>query len=225
LTIADFWRWGFKDPEMHKDMDKAWRQIIRWLVSDVPGFVEARSEKPESGGDGSVQLKVQARDRKFDPIDNGTVSLSVTPIGFGSGGSNETRTIHLQAEPSQSDPGEYATSFLPRQSGGYKVEAQVKDGTGNVVGSAETGWSSDDSADEFRSLAPNRMLAEKIAKQTGGEVVGTDQLNKLAASLSTRKAPVLETWSFPIWHQTGVLLGALFLFASEWGLRRWKGLP
>jgi hypothetical protein len=55
--------------------------------------------------------------------------------------------------------------------------------------------------------------------------VGTDQLEKLAASLSSRKAPVLETWSFPIWHQTGVLLGALFLFASEWGIRRWKGLP
>ncbi|MDB6040121.1 MAG: hypothetical protein JWM99_3962, partial [Verrucomicrobiales bacterium] len=225
LTIADFWRWGFKDAEMHKDMDKAWRQIVRWLVSDVPGFVEARSEKPESSGDGSVQLKVQARDKKFDPIDNGTVNLTVTPIGFGSGETNQPRIVHLQAEPSQSDPGEYVASFLPRQSGGYKVEAQVKDGSGNVVGSAETGWSSDDSADEFRSLTPNRALAEKIAKQTGGEVVSMDQLDKLVTSLSTRKAPVLESWSFPIWHQTSVLLSALLLFASEWGIRRWKGLP
>jgi len=223
LTIADLWRWGFQDADLHKDMDKAWRQIMRWLVSDVPGFVEVRSESLP--GDESIQVKVEARDKKFEPVENGTVNLKITPMGVGLDQTNQARTVHLQAEPSESEPGEYTASFLPRQSGGYKVEAQVKDGSGNVIGSSETGWSSDDSADEFRSLTPNKALAEKIAKRTGGEVVTARQLDKLVASLGTRKAPVVESWSFPVWHRAGVLLGALFLFAAEWGVRRWKGLP
>ena len=33
LMIGDFWRWGLVDDGTHADMDKSWRQMIRWLVS------------------------------------------------------------------------------------------------------------------------------------------------------------------------------------------------
>jgi len=39
------------------------------------------------------------------------------------------------------------------------------------VGRAESGWTSDPAADEFRSLKPNRALLENIAKRTGGEII------------------------------------------------------
>jgi uncharacterized membrane protein len=34
LTIGDVWRWGMHDAASHQDMDKAWRQLMRWLVTD-----------------------------------------------------------------------------------------------------------------------------------------------------------------------------------------------
>ena len=38
--VASTWRWGMKDATLHEDMDKAWRQMIRWLVADVPAAFE-----------------------------------------------------------------------------------------------------------------------------------------------------------------------------------------
>ena len=36
LMISDLYQWGFQDPELHKDMDKAWRHSHwRWPIADV----------------------------------------------------------------------------------------------------------------------------------------------------------------------------------------------
>ena len=70
----------------------------------------------------------------------------------------------------------------------------------------------------------NRALLESIAKQTGGEVIAADQLDGFAAGLPNRKAPITESWSYPLWHQPAVFLFALACFVAEWGLRRSKGM-
>jgi hypothetical protein len=100
----------------------------------------------------------------------------------------------------------------------------VTNSVGAEVGRAQSGWSSDPAADEFRSLKPNRALLEEIARRTGGEMVQADRLSEFAASLPQRKVPVAESWSLPLWHQPIVFLFALACFVGEWGLRRWKGL-
>ena len=92
------------------------------------------------------------------------------------------------------------------------------------AGRAETGWTSDPAADEFRSLKPNRALLETIAKATGGEVVSANKLEAFAKTLPNRKAPITESWTSPLWHQAGVFLFALACFVAEWGLRRKRGL-
>ena len=79
-------------------------------------------------------------------------------------------------------------------------------------------------ADEFRSLKPNRVLLQEIAKKTGGEVIGLERLEGFANELPHRKVPIAESWTFPIWHQPAVFLFALACFIAEWGLRRWKGM-
>jgi hypothetical protein len=65
---------------------------------------------------------------------------------------------------------------------------------------------------------------EQIARQTGGEVVAAEKLNDFAAALLNRRAPVMETWTFPLWHQPLVFLLALACLLAEWGIRRSKGL-
>ena len=80
-------------------------------------------------------------------------------------------------------------------------------------------------AEEFRSLTPNVVLLEDIARKTGGEVVAANKLNEFARKLPQHHAPVMEEWTFPLWH-TPVMFGfALACLVSEWGLRRWKGMP
>jgi len=66
---------------------------------------------------------------------------------------------------------------------------------------------------------------QQLAEQTGGELVAVDKLEDFAASLSTRKVPITQRWTCPLWHQARVFLLAVGCLAGEWGLRRWKGLP
>ena len=165
-------------------------------------------------------IQVRARDAKFQPLDNATVNIKVQTIGR----AGESATIALPAEASAGEAGLYEATYVPRESGGYRVEASVTDQSGAVAGSAMAGWSTDLAAAEFRSLTPNRALMESLATKTGGQVLTPDQLDAFVRELPSRRVPVTETWTRPIWHTPAMFLFALACFVAEWGIRRKKGL-
>jgi uncharacterized membrane protein len=223
LTLGDFWHWGFHDAESHQDMDKAWRQMMRWLVTDVPNRVELTAEPKPDDPNGAVLLQARVRDPKFLPLDNASVSLEVRSVIAEAG--SQTNSLHLQAEPSPAEPGLYQATFVPRAAGGYQASAAVTNSDGIEVGQAAAGWSTDLAADEFRSLSPNLALLESIAKKTGGELVPIEKLSSFSRELPRHNAPFMESWTYPLWHTPAMFGFALACLISEWGLRRWKGLP
>jgi hypothetical protein len=226
LTVGDLWHWGLHDADEHRDMDKAWRQLTRWLVNDAPNRVELTVEPQNGDPNGAVLLQVRARDPKFQPLDNATVNLEVLPVMTDTNSAaGTTNLVRLQVEPSPREPGLYSATYLPRATGGYKVSVTVTNSDGMEVGHASAGWSTDMAAEEFRSLIPNVALLEAIAKKTGGEILSADKLDEFARSLPHRKAPIMESWSLPLWHTPAMFAFALLCFVSEWGLRRWKGMP
>jgi hypothetical protein len=236
LTIGDLWLWGLHDEDNHRDMDKAWRQLVRWLVADVPQRVGLQAEQNRGDPNQPVLLQVRVRDQKFQPLDNAAVSVTVQPVGTSRPSPPATsavseaavspapRSIRLTAEPSLAEPGLYQATYVPRDTGGYHAEAVVTNNVGAEAGRAETGWTTDLAAEEFRSLKPNRALLEAIAQKTGGEIIAANKLEEFAKSLPHRQVPITENWSYPLWHQASVFLFALACFLAEWGLRRWKGL-
>jgi uncharacterized membrane protein len=218
LTIADMWRWQLKR-EDHKenDLDKAWRQAVRWLVADVPQPVEIETRRAAQSAGQGVQIVVRCRDKQFEPLDNAEVKLKVhTP---------DKREIELVAESSDAGPGLYQASFAARAAGPYRATVSVSAADGSPVGERETGWSLEPETEEFRTLAVNRPLLERIAKESGGEVLELNGLDSFVASLPNRKIPQTETWTYPLWHQWQVFSLALACLIGEWGLRRWRGLP
>jgi uncharacterized membrane protein len=225
LLIGDIWKWGMKDAAMHEDMDKAWRQLLRWLVADVPNRVELTVEPQAEDSFGAVRLQVRVRDEKFQALDDANVSLQVEQVGFGDKADAPPAPIRLIAEASNGEAGVYTASFVPRATGGYRASAVVTNTVGAEVGRAEAGWSTDLAAEEFRSLTPNVALLESIAQKTGGEMVAMKDLDKFANSLPQRKAPLMETALNPVWHTPAMFIFALACLLAEWGVRRWKGMP
>jgi uncharacterized membrane protein len=229
--IGDLWRWGLQNQAAQEDLQKSWRQLVRWLVTDVPERVVVHQEPIPADPNQAVQLQVRVRDKLFRPLDDAAVTLSVRHVpspGFDSALSpavTATNQIRLTAEPSLAEVGLYETVFVPRDPGGYIVEAVAIDGDGIEAGRAETAWTADPAAVEFKSLTPNRSLMAILAQQSGGRLVPLSDLDRFALDLSHRPAPITETWSRPIWHQPVVFLFALLCFVAEWGLRRSKGLP
>jgi len=65
--LGDLWRWGLHSPEMHRDMDKAWRQLIRWLIADVPQRLDLQVESSHDEADAAVRLQLRVRDPSSSP--------------------------------------------------------------------------------------------------------------------------------------------------------------
>jgi uncharacterized membrane protein len=222
LLVGDLWRWGLRDESTRNDQDKAWRQMVRWLIADVPERIQFVVEPMREDPNQALALQVRVRDKEFKPLDNATVRITVRDGTDTTDGTNNS--VRLNAEPALMEAGLYEAQYVPRVTGGYLAEAVVTDADGVEVGRSQVGWSADPAAEEFRSLKPNRAVLENLARQTGGEVIAMNNLAAFVDKLPSRNAPITETVTTPLWHQPTVFLLALACFAAEWGLRRWKGM-
>jgi len=221
LTIGDIWRWGLKQNQMRDDMNRFWRQTLRWLVADVPNRISLQATHKPDQVNQPVVFQVRVRKENFEPMDNVSIAIEVRdPQG---------QNLRLTAEPVLTESGLFEATYIPRYNGSYLARAVVNDANGAEVGDAETGWAVDLEAHEFRSIRTNRPLLERIARQTGGQVIELDALEDFVRSLPSRDVPITDTWIKPLWDLRGILpatfLLILMCFAGEWTLRRWKGMP
>lgn len=229
LMVGDLWRWGMLNESMQRDLGKSWRQLIRWLVSDVPGRVAVEAQATDEPT--QFRLVVKVRDEEYKPLDNAEVRLRVRKIGFRTGGDTSTnaqselKPLEITAGSAPAEPGRYETTYVARDAGAYCVEASVSQSDGKEFAKAQAGWTAEPAADEFRSLKPNRPLLETIARRTGGELVKMSDLRRFAERLPERAAPITESVSQPLWHEPALYLFVLGCFLTDWGVRRWKGLP
>ena len=216
LTLGDLWRWTMRaGDEQAEDPAQAWRQMTRWLVGQVPRRV-AMTVHPEASGT-LVRIRVEVRDAAYLPMDNADVQLTIQPPG------QDDAAVNLRARPSQSEPGAYELTFTAPAAGGYQVVANVTAADPSFVGAARAGWVAHPGEAEYDRLTTNQDWLTRIANESGGEIVPPSQLNAFVDSLSTRRVPVTETWTYPMWHQGWVMMLAIACLVGEWTLRRFRG--
>jgi uncharacterized membrane protein len=217
LTVGDLWKWGMhrKEPA-ESDLEKAWRQTVRWLVGDVPARVDVAVRAKSDGAAPAVEVTARVRDAEYRPLDNARVALKLNLPGG--------ESLNLEAAPDAREAGLYAATYVPRAAGAYKVVATASAPDGSAVGEAEAGWAAQPAADEFARLEPDRAYLDDLAAKTRGEVVDGGSLGRFISSLATRDAPVIEPWTAPLWHHPLYLLAAIACLTGEWLLRRVNGL-
>jgi len=217
LLIGDFYRWGMRrENPAESDLDRSWRQTVRWLVGDVPTRVELSVRpKPDSTAP-ALSLAVRVRDAEYRPLDNAKVTFRVALSG--------KDILTLDAEPDPQEAGTYRSSYVTKEPGAYRIVATALAPDGSNIGEREAGWAAQPAADEFARLEPDREFLKTIAAQTHGELVDGENLASFVASLSSKSAPVTEPWISPLWHQPLYFLAAIACLLAEWGLRRMNGL-
>jgi uncharacterized membrane protein len=215
VTTADMWRWGLNNKESHADMDKAWRQLLRHLVVDVPDRIDLQTPMTSAGSHELVKAQVRVRDKAFRAQDDATVKVEVEEPGGAK--------LELAAEPSASEAGLFEVSTHARLAGTYRVKATVKDGTGAVVGETSTGWALNPGSEEFAALTPNRAVLEKLAQWSGGRVLAMNDLSTWVKELPNLTMPQMETRVEPLWDRWWVLVLLVALLGTEWWMRRRQG--
>jgi hypothetical protein len=209
LAITDFWRWGMTQPEAHAEMEKAWRQTLRWLLADVPHRLTVKAE-----GD-AIEVELFGPD--FRPDESASVALKVQrPDGT---------WTNIAARPHPEKPGVMQATFHSADPGNHLVEAATRATEKQPALTARSGWVANSLQDEFRALRPDMEAMGRLASATGGRVLSVADLSGFVDSIKNLPVPVTETRREPLWHSPAWLALALACFVGEWGLRRWKRLP
>jgi len=252
LAVGDMWRWGMVNKESREDMEKAWRQMIRWLVAEAKGRVRCSLPETTPALGEPIEIRIDALDKSFKPLADALVKIEVDTLGHGessrspvdeanvdqqdgtqSSGENLSvsdqptaviSTVTIDAQPDLDEPGTFLATFVPRSAGCYRVRVAATDTDGESIGDAEAGWTVNPGAEEFRSLEVDRDFLEALAAKTGGRVLELDGLDKFVNDLEGLDAPIMQTWSRPLWHTPWVLLAVVLCLVLEWWLRRVGGM-
>jgi hypothetical protein len=67
FTVQDSWQWQMSSAIPLEDLthEGLWRQMLRWLVSDVPGPVQVTPSADRLSPGRSVELRVEVRDEAY----------------------------------------------------------------------------------------------------------------------------------------------------------------
>lgn len=214
MLLGDLWRWDLRRPDPStSDLGAAWRQVLRWLVADVPRRVElsARVEGEH------VALRIALRDEVFDALHDAALDLEVQPPEGGA--------FPLEATPSRTEPGVWEATFAPRAPGPYRATLAARLPDGSELGADGAGVVWEPAATELARLAPDRERLAELARRTGGELVEPAGLESFVARLAAGEVPVTDERLDPLWHRWWVLVLALLCLCAEWAVRRLHGLP
>ncbi|UCF17764.1 MAG: hypothetical protein JSW59_09925, partial [Phycisphaerales bacterium] len=119
LTIGDMWRWGMRWPEVRDDMNRFWRQTLRWLVADVPNRISLQAKHKHDQVNQPVVFQVRVLKKNFEPMDNVSIAIEVRdPQG---------ENLRLTAEPVLTESGLFEATYIPRYNGSYLASAVVND--------------------------------------------------------------------------------------------------
>lgn len=216
FMIGDLWRWGLRnDGPKESPLGQSWRQMVRWLIADVPKSIQMRVA-PLDESSRTYRIVTSVKDAAFKAADNAKVTVTIT--------SPDGTTTSALCEPSTTSIGEYEALLVAEAEGVYTATADVKAAEGTTLGTAQTGWVYEPSARELQSIGDDTNTLAQIATETGGEVIAWDGLENFVSQLPSKKVPVMETRVIPLWHQSWVLITAITFICIEWGMRRRYGL-
>ncbi len=217
LAVGDYWRWGIERKDTGEDdLGQFWRQTVRWLTNDAPSRVEAEVAAPANAAQ-PHQLRIRVLTATHEADEDARVQLTVT-------GPDETE-VRITADPDPSSAGYYLAEYYSRDDGAYRCEIRVTDSQGESLEPRTIGWAAQPTAEEFRTVDENREMLNRIASASGGVVVRASELEAFAKSLPNRRVPITVTKWEAIWQSPWLLMFTVLMLCTEWGLRRWRGMP
>ena len=217
FPVQDSWMW-----QMHADLplddmthERLWRQLLRWLVSAVPGQVRLDVPRNQVAPGEAVTLKAEVLDAGYLGLNGAQVRATVTdPVG-------DEQTVPLAW--TVEEDGEYRASFVPGQPGTYEVTVTAEEG-GELLGSDSLRVVAGDQPTEFFGAEMKAPLLRRLAEETGGRFYTADTVGTLADDARFTTSGKTMEENLELWDMPMVLLLLLTALGTEWLLRRRWGL-
>jgi uncharacterized membrane protein len=216
FPVQDSWVW-----QMHATMavddathETFWRQMLRWLVSDVPERVTMTAPDHVAPGE-IVTLRAQVNNESFLAVNGAGVSANV----LGPNG----EPLSVPFEWMVDKDGEYRGSFTASEAGLYRVRVSARVGDSVITG-GEDYVVAHDIQQEMFGAAQRPALLERVARETGGRYYTPETAEALARDMMYTSSGTTVTEQLDLWDTPAMFIALLGLIAAEWLLRRKRGL-
>jgi uncharacterized membrane protein len=217
LPVQDTWLWQMHADISVEDMahETFWRQVLRWLVSDVPGRVTVAAETDRSGPDEPVPLHAEVTDRAFLKVNSAEATATVTaPSGA---------VTEVPLEWAVTRDGEYRMSFTPTEKGVHRVDVVARSATDTARG-APAFVDVGEVTSEYFGAELRSSLLRRIAEETGGRYYTPETVAALPEDLTYSEGGNTVVERMDLWDMPVLFVLLLALVGAEWALRRKQGL-
>ena len=208
------WRWRMLLSSGDRSHEYFWRQSVRWLAGSAPDPVAIEVPDAAEPGD-TFDIRVDARDRAFQPVPDATVQATLTVPG------GETRPLTLRHEAGAG--GRFAAAVRSDEAGLYHVRVDARRGA-TGLGEADRWFYVGGGDREFADPRLNEGWLRRVARASGGRYVRAADASQIASWLQTVVPPNAEPAQRDVWHEAWAFALVSGLLAAEWVLRRRWGL-
>jgi uncharacterized membrane protein len=217
FTVQDSWNWQMNPATSDDDQtfSRFWRQMLRWLASDVPSRVVATLPADQFNPKRPVAIRATVADSMYLPRNDTKVLAHVTSD------SGDKRDLVLDWAIDRD--GEYRGTFTPDVPGVYTVRVDATTPTGELV-SDTTYLRVADLNTEYFDAEMRAPLLKRIATETGGRFYTPATANTLAEDVALSKHGVTVVNQMDLWDMPAVLLLLVALLTAEWSYRKVRGL-
>jgi len=216
FPVQDSWVWQMHatvavDDATHETF---WRQMLRWLVSNVPERVTMTAPDHVAPGE-VVSVRAQVSNESFLAVNGAAVQANVLgPDG---------QPLDVPFEWIVDKDGEYRGSFTAKDPGLYRIRVSARMGDSVITGS-EDYIVAHDTQQEMFGAAQRPALLERIARETGGRYYTPQTAEGLARDMIYTSSGTTVTEQLDLWDTPAMFIALLGLIAAEWLLRRKRGL-
>jgi hypothetical protein len=217
LAVQDSWLWQLHakmevEDETHETF---WRQLLRWLVADVPDPVSLTTSPDRVERGDEVGLAASVADPTFLEVNSAEVTATVTaPTG-------QTVTVPMQWTGERN--GEYRATFAPDVDGTFEARVEAT-AHGKTLGSDTVVFRAGPGDEEFFDAAMRAPLLRRVAEETGGRFYTEDTMRRVADDLKYSGRGVTVTEERELWDMPAMLLLLMGCVLAEWTYRRARGL-
>jgi uncharacterized membrane protein len=217
LPIQDSWMWQMHALIPVDDMthETFWRQMMRWLVSGVPGTVTIAASSDRVAPKVPVVLRADVHDANFLKVNNAKVTASVVAPGAA------PRDIPMEWTVDRD--GEYRASFTPDVAGLYEVRVDAR--TADTLVASDTVFvQAAELNTEYFGAEMRSASLKRIAEETGGQYYTEETLAKLPEDLTFTKSGATVLQQMDLWDMPAIFFLLVALVSAEWAYRKSRGL-
>jgi len=213
----DSWEWQMHASITLEDQthENFWRQMLRWLVTDVPGSIEASTTTDRVEPGEPVTIEASVVDPTWVELNDARVVARVTRPGGA--------TLDVPLQWTGERDGQYRGTFVSTVPGAYEIAVDA-DREGKPIGTNVAYVRAGAGDAEYFDPTMHEAPLRRIADETGGRFYTTATVAGLPEDVSYAGRGVTSVEERELWNMPIILIMLVGLVCAEWGYRRAVGL-